>query len=307
MKPSLRNWLDALALVVLWTGFIVFARFAVKKVFTPYDMMFLRLGFAAMVALGFLAWRANRGVPMFGNVSPPRMLFLGVFGGLGFTSLAFMAFSFAPAAHGAVLMPGTLPFSTAILAWLFLGERIAGRKIACLGLILLGVLFMGYQAYTTSTYAAVNDTTWKGDLIFPFASGCWAVYVVFSRRWGVKPMDAVIIVPLVSFLMLVPFYVWLAPKNLPDASAFDILANGIFQGWMAYLLSMWLFMRVMQAFGPVKTTMLTAWAPILSSLAAVPLLDEHLSIYVVAGLLCVSFGTVVGVSSPNEPRRVEAT
>ena len=296
VKPTLQNWLEAAAIVLIWTAFIVSSRMAIKKAFTPYDMMFLRFGFAALAAGCVVAWRASQQQSLFGEVPLSRMLFLGAFGGLGMSCIAFLGFSFSPAAHAAVLMPGTLPFSTAILAWAVLGEKIAGRKAVGLGLILLGVLFMAYQAFYGAVVGAGDHANvWKGDVLFPMASSCWAVYSVYCRKWAIKPLDAIVITPIVAFIAFTPFYIALAPKMIGVIPLEQTLLNGAFQGWFAFMLSTWLFMRVMRAFGPLKTTMLTAWAPALSALIAVPLLGEPLSFLVVAGLVAVSAGTVVGV------------
>jgi drug/metabolite transporter (DMT)-like permease len=294
-EPTAQNWFEAVSLVFIWTAFIVLARFAVKETFTPYDLMFLRISFAGIAALGILLFRIKRGQQPFGGVSFPRMLFLGSFAGLGMTCIAFTAFSFAPASHGAVLMPGTLPFSASLLAWFILGERIGGRKLLGLGFILIGILFMAYQAFA----GVHGESTWKGDLLFPFASGSWAVYMVFSRKWGIKPVDAIVIVPIVATVIFAPVYWAFLPKNLPMVPWGEILFHGAFQGLFAFMLSMWVFMRVMQAFGPVRTTMLTASAPVFAALAAIPLLGESLTLYVVAGLVAVSVGTIIGVTAPK--------
>jgi hypothetical protein len=53
-EPTAQNWFEAVSLVFIWTAFIVLARFAVKKTFTPYDLMFLRISFAGIAALSIL-------------------------------------------------------------------------------------------------------------------------------------------------------------------------------------------------------------------------------------------------------------
>jgi drug/metabolite transporter (DMT)-like permease len=291
-SPKLQYWFEALAVVLIWTSFIVLARFAVKRTFTPYDLMFLRFAFAAGAAACIVAWRLKQGEKPFSGTPFYQMLWLGFFGGVGMTVVAFIAFSYAPAAHGAVLMPGTLPFSAALFGWAILGEKVVGRKLLGLGFILLGILFMAYQAFTGTPHSAQS---WKGDLMFPFASGSWAMYMTLSRKWAVKPLDAIVIIPLVAMFLFTPIYFVFLPKNLAATSWADILFHGAFQGWLAFTLSTWIFMRVMKVFGSVKITMLTAWAPILAAIAAVPLLNEPLTVWVVAGLLCVSLGTIVGV------------
>jgi drug/metabolite transporter (DMT)-like permease len=291
-QPKLQSWFEAFAVVLIWTAFIVLARFAVKRTFTPYDLMFLRFAFAAGVSALIVAWRMQQGEKPFSGTPIYQMLWLGFFGGVGMSVVAFIAFSYAPAAHGAVLMPGTLPFSSAILGWAVLGEKVVGRRLLGLGFILLGILFMAVQAFTGTPHSVES---WKGDLMFPFASTSWAVYMVLSRKWGVKPLDAIVIVPLMATLLFTPVYLLFLPKNLSATSWSDIVFHGAFQGWFAFMLSTWIFMRVMKVFGPVKTTMLTAWAPALAAIAAVPLLNEPLTIWVVAGLVAVSIGTVIGV------------
>jgi drug/metabolite transporter (DMT)-like permease len=111
----------------------------------------------------------------------------------------------------------------------------------------------------------------------------------------VKPLDAIVIVPLMATLLFTPVYLLFLPKNLSATAWTDIIFHGAFQGWFAFMLATWIFMRVMNVFGPVKTTMLTAWAPALAAIVAVPLLNEPLTMWVIAGLAAVSFGTVIGV------------
>jgi drug/metabolite transporter (DMT)-like permease len=112
-------------------------------------------------------------------------------------------------------------------------------------------------------------------------------------------VDAIVIVPIIATVIFAPVYWAFLPKNLPVVSWGDILFHGAFQGLFAFMLSMWVFMRVMQAFGPVRTTMLTASAPVLAALTAIPLLGESLTLYVVAGLVAVSVGTIIGVTAPK--------
>ena len=64
---------------------------------------------------------------------------------------------------------------------------------------------------------------------------------------------------------------------------------------------MWLaglaFTQVVQTFGPLRATMATALVPPLAALAAVPLLGEPLGPGALAGLLCVTLGLFLGLSS----------
>jgi drug/metabolite transporter (DMT)-like permease len=55
------------------------------------------------------------------------------------------------------------------------------------------------------------------------------------------------------------------------------------------------FTRMIEYYGPVRSTMITALVPGLSALGAVLFLGESLSWSLLAGLMCVTFGILFGV------------
>jgi drug/metabolite transporter (DMT)-like permease len=213
-----------------------------------------------------------------------------------FPGLAFIAFSYAPAAHGAVLMPGTLPFTTAVLAWWLLGEKIVGRRALGLGFILLGVAAMAVNALKDA-----SAMTMIGDMIFPFASASWAFFTVLNRRWKIDPLQATIRTAIIGCLIYFPVYLALLPKNIMQVPLFTILWQGAFQGIVAFTISMYTFIRTVQYYGPVRTTMMTSAAPVLASLTAVPLLGELLSPWVLVGLVAVTAGVWIGLPKTASP------
>lgn len=283
----------AIAVVAIWTLFLVLTRQSVKSSFTPWDLAFVRFGFAAAVVLPVFLWRPAG--QRFGKLTMGRALAVALFAGVGLTCIIFTGLSFAPAAHAAVLTTGTLPFSVAIFSWWMFGDRIAGRKLLSLGLILLGVLCMAWYSFVSAA-ADAPEGAWRGDILFPFASASWAVFVVLVRRWGVGAVDATLATALISFVIYAPVYLLFLPKQIMAAPWFDIVWNGVFQGILALVVSMSLYTRMVQAFGPSRTTMITAVCPSLAALIAVPVLGEPLSALVLMGLAAVTAGMVVGVS-----------
>ncbi len=69
----------------------------------------------------------------------------------------------------------------------------------------------------------------------------------------------------------------------------------LFQGVGSVVISGITFTRMVQYFGPVRTTMITALVPGLSALGAVIFLDEPLYWNLIAGLLLVTAGILFGV------------
>lgn len=301
-KPRWFDFASVLAVVAIWTLFSILVRLGVKGDFTAWDLAFLRFTFAAAAVLPF--WLRRPAGRRFGALTPGRALVVATTGGLMFTLIAYAGFSFAPAAHGAVLMTGTLPFWVALAGWFALSEGIGRRKLFSLLLILLGVAFLGWQALM---HSGAQAGAWRGDLLFPLASASWAVFVVLLRRWQVNALDATIASALLCCLVYTPVYVLLLPKQIMEAPWSAILWQGVFQGMLAMVLSMWLYTRVVQAFGPSRTAMVTAVCPGLAALIAVPVLGEPLSALILFGLAAVTAGMLLGVTGGHAAEAVART
>ena len=63
---------SAIAVVTIWTLFLVLARFGVKGSFTPWDLAFIRFSFAAAVVLP--VWLQRPPGQRLGNLTPARAL-----------------------------------------------------------------------------------------------------------------------------------------------------------------------------------------------------------------------------------------
>jgi len=69
----------------------------------------------------------------------------------------------------------------------------------------------------------------------------------------------------------------------------------LFQGGGSVVISGICFTRMIQHYGPVRSTMITALVPGLSAMGAVIFLNEPMHWNLVAGLLLVTAGILVGV------------
>ncbi|MBC7618951.1 MAG: EamA family transporter, partial [Candidatus Saccharibacteria bacterium] len=136
LSPRAVGVLAAVVTVVIWTAFIVVARASADParggVLNPFDIVYARIWGASLVLLPWGWWlvrRARRSDPGAGSLlglSPLPLrttVLVGFFGGLLYAMLAYSGFVFAPAAHASVLMPGSLPLWTALLAIVVLGDR----------------------------------------------------------------------------------------------------------------------------------------------------------------------------------------
>ena len=194
-SPRAMGLLAAVVTVTIWTGFIVIARASAQRTLTPFDIALLRITGASLVLLPWGWWMVRRRSESLGTkplsssllgISPLPLCttaLLGTFGGVLYALLAYTGFFHAPATHAAVLMPGSLPLWTALLAAVLLRDHITPLRATGLALIVAGDLLVGGR----SLLAAFSGTeAWKGDVLFMLAASCWATYSVLARRHAVQ-------------------------------------------------------------------------------------------------------------------------
>lgn len=293
------GYLAAAGTVAIWTGFILISRLGGKSALTPYDVLALRLGVAALLLLPFASslpagsWR-NR-----------RLWALGLGGGLLYGVLVYAGFKYVPAAHGGILLPGLQPFLVAGVAWLFWRQKIAPQRLFGLSFIGLGVVCVAVPLFSGGDWTA---TLLLGDALILAASVVWAIYSVFAKRWGFDPWTLTRFVALSSALVYLPVYALALPKGLNAVPLSTLLLQGLYQGIGPTIVAMLLFLRAIAALGPERVGALIALVPVLSGVAAAPLLGETLSGWLLAGLLAVSTGAFLAArplrpAPPTHPKQ----
>lgn len=305
LSPRATGVAAAVVTVAIWTGFIIIGRAAAAHTLLPFDIALLRILGASMVALPWGWWLARRAGP--GGASSSLLgfsplplrptLLAGSFGGLLYAALCYAGFFYAPAAHASVLMPGSLPLWTTLLAMPILHERITLGRALGLACILGGGLLVGGEGLLS---AFDGGEVWKGDLIFMAAALCWSVYSVLARKLALDAVRATIAVTVFACFSYVPLFALLAasgvlPTRLGAAPWGEIVFQALFQGVASVIISGITFVQMVRAVGPVRSTMITALVPGLSALGAVLLLGEPLGWSLLAGLALVTAGILIGV------------
>jgi drug/metabolite transporter (DMT)-like permease len=310
LSPRTVGLVAAVVTVLIWTAFIVIARASADParggVLNPFDIVYARILGASLVLLPWGWWlvrRDRRTQPWAGSLfglSPlplRQTLLVGVFGGLLYAMLAYSGFVFAPAAHASVLMPGSLPLWTALLAVVILGDRITPTRALGLALIVGGDLLVGGASLL---HALDGSGIWRGDVLFILASVVWSTYSVLVRRFALDAVRATIAITALAFVVYVPVYTLLlllhwVPGQALEAPWRDVAFQMLFQGVGSVAISGITFTKMIQHFGPVRSTMITALVPGLSAVSAAIFLGEPLVWNLLAGLALVTAGIVFGV------------
>jgi len=305
-SPRAIGLVAALVTILIWTSFIVIARASASHNLLPLDIAFLRILGAGSVLLPWAWWimrpqrHAGENVGSLLGLSPlPIRITIigGLFGSFIFSMLSYSAFFFAPAAHGSVLMPGSLPLWTTLMAWIMLSQSISKVRAIGLACIVLGDLLVGGSSLLK---AFDGGEVWKGDLMFMCAASCWSFYTVLVRREGLDAVRATMAVTAfscVSFLPLYALIAWLGliPSHLGTAPWEELVFQALFQGIGSVVISGISFNMMVRHYGPVRSTMMTAVVPALSAISAVILLNEPMYWNLMAGLALVTCGILFGV------------
>ena len=275
--------------ICIWTGFILVSRYGGKGVLTGWDVTALRFGVGALIALFFLP-----------RVTLPPykvILLFSVFGGVGYAVAVYAGFRMAPAAHAAVLLPGALPFATAVIAWLWLRQKPSPAQRIALLLVFIGITLTA--ADTLSHGAHLTGLQMLGDLLFLCGSASWAVFTLLLRRYPMSPLTAAVSTTLGSAMLYLPVWWLFLPSTLSQAPIAEIAMQAIYQGVLVVFVAMMLYTFAVRCLGGQTVALLMAIVPGLAALAAVPVLGEPLSLLTLAGLSAVTMGAVFGARATS--------
>ncbi|HSK41904.1 MAG TPA: DMT family transporter, partial [Arenibaculum sp.] len=175
--------LCGLGVVALFSGFTLVSRLGFSSSLTLPDIAALRFGIGGLLLLPIVLRHGLSGL------SWRHAIALAFLGGLGFALFAYAGFSLAPAAHGAVLLHGTLPlFTFAITAAIpaaIPGRKATPAKTLGVAMITAGIVVMALDSLLGATAGQL-----LGDASLLLASVCWASYGILARRLGIPPARA---------------------------------------------------------------------------------------------------------------------
>ena len=281
-KHVFQGYLAAIATLVIWSGFALVSRLGGKSVLTPYDVYALRVVTAAVVLIPF----AGRLPP--GAWRDGRLWLLTALCSLIYCPLSYSGFKYAPAAHGGILMAGMQPLLTSIVILILYHKR-PGR-IRTIGLMLTTT---GIACSAIPYFIDWSPAMAYGDLLIFLSSVCWAIYSVLATQWRYPPWGLTCAIAFGSFVVYMPIYWLFLPKALDVAPLSAIVTQSIFQGIFATIVAMITYIKALSILGTERCAPLLATVPIVVGLVAVPLLDEPLTPWLMAGLVLVSLGAIV--------------
>ena len=276
----------AVCVVIFWSGWIVISRFGVTNHLTVYDLTALRHGIGALVALPYIIWsRAWRGL------TPLRTIILTLTAGVPYALLSYSGFLYAPAAHGGVFLNGCLPLFTTIFTWIWIGQRSRLSQIVGLGIILTGVILVGYEGFVSSD----GGMTWLGDFLFLAAIALFAVFMIANRVWSLNPGHVIFSTTIVSAVVYIPIWLLWLDSNLAVAPSSEILLQGAYQGLVPSILGISCLNIAVRRIGPRATSVFLSSVPVVAALTAIPVLNELPGLPAWIGMIAVTVGILLAL------------
>jgi drug/metabolite transporter (DMT)-like permease len=278
-------WLrDFLALAAIWGASFLFMRLAVVD-FGPMPTAALRVGIGALVLLPILLWRGQ------GQILRQHWRGLWISGMLSAGLPASLyAFALVHISTGlSSILNASVPMFAAVVAWLWLRERLDRWRGMGLALGFAGVVVLAWDQVGLRDGGVMVLWAVLACLASCLAYGLGATY---TRQYlgHLPPLAIATGSQLGAFagLALPAALTW--PAQRPSTSAWlALLAVGVVCTGLAFLL----FYRLIARSSPARTVTVTYLIPLFAVFYGVLLLDEHVTPAMVAGGLVILLGTAL--------------
>jgi drug/metabolite transporter (DMT)-like permease len=278
------------AAALIYAGQFVTSRWSLQRTLTPWDLAAIRFAVAGPLLLPVLL---RHGLPTAAGIGWGRATVLAIAAGAPFTLAVYAGLTFAPAGHGAVIVPGATPVVSTLLVWLWHGARPSATRLAGVVTIVLGLVLVSWQDFWGVGHGGL---VWIGDLFFTAAALVWGVFPALTRRWQVDPLRGAAVVWTLALAYL-PIYVLVFGVRFLHAPPGEIVLQGLYQGVGVAIVALVLYAWAIRVLGPSHGSLFMPLVPVLGVLLAVPTLGEIPTAVQLAGMVAVSAGMALAARS----------
>lgn len=290
-QRSASAWLALGGAILVMGGQFAVAKRGFAAGLTAYDLVALRVAGASVPATVILLWR---GVSRLGGVGWRRGAVLALIAGCPYALLMYVALQFAPAAHGAMLIPGLGIVVATVLGATWVGERHGPRRYVGVAIVLVGLSALGVGG------AAANRWVGVGDLLLAVAGITWGLFTLLLRHWQLDALAATSALSLLS-LWYLPVYLLALDPRIVTAPLTDVLLQAGYQGILQTICAFAAYALAVRRLGAGTAALATAAIPLVGTLVAIPVAGEWPSPATWAALVAVGVGIAVGNSSRGRP------
>ncbi|HEU4368522.1 MAG TPA: DMT family transporter [Methylomirabilota bacterium] len=279
---------------LLYGGQFVISRWSIQRTLSMWDLAALRFATAGLLLLPVVL---RHGVAGAAGIGWGRAVALAIAAGAPYTLILYGGLALAPAADGAVIITGATPVISAGLVWLWFGERPWPARLAGLGLIVAGLVMVGWPGLS----GGAGAWTWLGDLLFAADAVLWGLYTVLARRWRVDPLRATAMVWTLALAYL-PIYFAFAGSRLLAAPRGEVLFQALYQGVGVAIVALALYSWAIRVLGASVASLFMPLVPVFGTLLAIPVLGELPAGVQLVGIVVVSAGMAAAAAGSRRRR-----
>jgi len=296
MRP--RDLAELLLLAALWGASFLFMRLGAGE-FGPVALASVRVGLASLVLLP-LALASGNGVALRHHWRDIAIV------GISNSALPFLAYSFAAlsiTAGLASVFNATTPLWGALIAWLWLRDRLTTWRVVGLVIGFAGVLWLAWDK--ASFKPGADQTGWAvlaclgATLLYG-----WSASFTKRRLTGVPPMAVATGSQCAAAIVLLPLACFAWPAQPVSATAWTAaVLLALLSTALAYLL----YFRLIAHIGPANAVAVTFLIPVFAVLWGGVFLHEEVSGVMLAGCMVILLGTSLATGFWSPASRKTAT
>jgi drug/metabolite transporter (DMT)-like permease len=279
----LKDTIDLIILAVVWGASFLFMRVAGPE-FGPFALVEVRVAIAGLFLLPFLLLRSGlaelaanwKALVLLGTLSSALPFVLLVYSTLHITG------GFAS------ILNATSPLWAALIAWVWLADRMTVSQVAGLVLGFIGVYIL---VWDEMSFALIDGVT-LAILAALLSSVCYGAAANYTKRyvWRVNPLVLAVGSQLGAAIVLLPGAVLTWPEAPISGTAWmSVIAMGIVSTGLAYIL----YFRLIASAGPAKAITVTYLVPVFAMLWGALFINETVSLTMAVGCAVILVGTAL--------------
>ncbi len=284
--------LEYLLLAALWGSSFLFMRVGGAE-FGVLPTAGVRVAIGALVLLPLL-WFSGHWQALRQRARP--ILFAGVMNsGLPFAFFAYAVTSISTGLSG--ILNATVPLFGAIIAWVWLGDRLNTSRVAGLAVGFAGIVAL---AWDKASFHA-GGSGWA-VLACLAATLCYGYAANFTKKYltGVHSLATAAGSQLGATLALALPTIWTWPAKMPGLRAWGaLLVLGVLCTGLAYIL----YFRLIERLGPARAVTVTFLVPVFAVLYGTLFLGETLTLWMLVCGAVVVLGTALSTGVLKLPAR----
>ena len=293
------HWIaEFILLAALWGASFLFMRLGASE-FGPLPLVGLRVALAAAFLWPIMV-RQGHSVALRRHWRP--ILLAGVLN----SAIPFALFAWAVlhiATGVTSILNATVPLFGALVAWMWLGDRISALRWTGLALGFAGVALLAWRAPAGAGFKT-GQAHWALAACL-LASAFYGLSASFARRYlaGIPPLATATGSQLGAALALAVPTVWFWPAQLPGLKAWGaIAAIAVLCTGIAYIL----YFRLIESAGPSRALAVTFIAPVFAVLYGTLFLGERVTPWMAGCALVIVCGTLLSTGLVRTLGRAKA-